>query len=167
MRFLLFKAISCAVALGLSGCYTTEYFIDNRRSMTDTQVCGNWRESWRGQYNKALHVATLDELNRRKVSTEQCRQMLVPVDALMAQSANATGALAAILLIGAAAKYGSPAAISPSPVTDKEWEWDQFLGASGQAVWACRGVQTAQFAHEFLCLGPKVDMRWPGLSAPR
>jgi hypothetical protein len=150
----------------LGGCHTTQYFIDNRRAMSDAQVCGNWRESWRGQYNRELHIATLDELTKRSLSTEQCRQMLASADSMMARSQAATGALASILVIGAAARYGSPSAAG-APTTDRQWDWDEFIGPNNQTVWACRGVQTGQFGPDFLCVGPKIDVRWPGLLAPR
>ena len=45
---------------------------------------------------------------------------------------------------------------------DYEWAWDQFYHSNGSLVWACRGVQTGQFAEKINCLGkPKNDYRWP------
>ena len=45
---------------------------------------------------------------------------------------------------------------------DYEWAWDQFYHSNGTLVWACRGVQTGQFAEKINCLGkPKNDYRWP------
>lgn len=45
---------------------------------------------------------------------------------------------------------------------DTEWDWDEFYGQEGRLVWACRGVQTGQFAEQFNCnYLPKSDFRWP------
>jgi hypothetical protein len=46
---------------------------------------------------------------------------------------------------------------------DSQWDWDLFNNAYGQATWACRGVQTGQFADLWRCNGlTKTDYRWPG-----
>ena len=44
---------------------------------------------------------------------------------------------------------------------DWDWAWDQFY-KDGYLVWACRGMQTGQFAEEWHC-SPKVktDYAWP------
>jgi outer membrane murein-binding lipoprotein Lpp len=45
---------------------------------------------------------------------------------------------------------------------DREWDWDQFYGPNNQLVWACRGVQSGQFADAAYCnYLMKVDFRWP------
>lgn len=49
-----------------------------------------------------------------------------------------------------------------STVTDYEWDWDGFYNEYSQLVWACRGVQTGQFAFEERCaFKVKTDYRWP------
>lgn len=57
---------------------------------------------------------------------------------------------------------------SPRPmVIDSAWDWDQFIDENGRWVWACRGIQTGQFAHDSYCQGLiKVDSRWPGVQQP-
>lgn len=71
----------------------------------------------------------------------------------------------AVLAVGAAAYYGAKGggnAYAAAPATDYDWDWDQFYGSNGQLVWACRGVQTAQFAEEWHCASKlKTDFRWP------
>lgn len=50
---------------------------------------------------------------------------------------------------------------------DYEWDWDGFYGKDGQWVWACRGVQTGQFALQEKCNYKRVDDdRWPTTGAP-
>ena len=45
---------------------------------------------------------------------------------------------------------------------DHEWDWDSFYN-QGQHVWACRGVQTGQFAEYEHCSDKiQTDDRWPG-----
>ena len=47
--------------------------------------------------------------------------------------------------------------------SDYDWDWDQFYNQYGQLVWACRGIQTGQFAELHHCAyDVKVDTRWPG-----
>ena len=48
------------------------------------------------------------------------------------------------------------------PKGDRDWDWDQFYHSTGSLVWACRGIQTGQFAEQTRCAGkPKNDYRWP------
>jgi uncharacterized membrane protein len=45
---------------------------------------------------------------------------------------------------------------------DRDWAWDQFYHSTGSLVWACRGIQTGQFAQKEKCYGkPRHDYRWP------
>ncbi len=45
---------------------------------------------------------------------------------------------------------------------DRDWAWDQFYHSTGSLVWACRGVQTGQFAEKYRCAGKSQnDYRWP------
>lgn len=44
---------------------------------------------------------------------------------------------------------------------DYEWDWDQFYH-QGTLIWACRGVQTGQFAERSNCQYKyQSDYRWP------
>jgi len=48
------------------------------------------------------------------------------------------------------------------PRYDVDWDWDQFYHSTGSLVWACRGIQTGQFADLYRCSGKsKNDYRWP------
>jgi hypothetical protein len=73
----------------------------------------------------------------------------------------------ALLAVGAAAYYGAKShgggAGYAAPAQDIDWDWDEFYGPDGQLVWACRGIQTAQFAEQWRCAGKlQTDYRWPG-----
>lgn len=71
----------------------------------------------------------------------------------------------AALAVGAVAYYavkGNAGGAGYSPPHDYEWDWDQFYN-QGSLVWACRGVQTGQFAEQSRCQHKyQVDYRWPG-----
>lgn len=44
---------------------------------------------------------------------------------------------------------------------DYEWDWDRFV-LDGRLAWACRGVQTGQFAEHARCSNKlQSDWRWP------
>lgn len=46
---------------------------------------------------------------------------------------------------------------------DAEWDWDQLYDQRYNLVWACRGVQTGEFADPMRCSGKfQSDGRWPG-----
>ena len=48
------------------------------------------------------------------------------------------------------------------PKHDIDWAWDQFHHSTGSLVWACRGMQTGQFAEHTRCAGKsKNDDHWP------
>jgi hypothetical protein len=69
-----------------------------------------------------------------------------------------------LLIVGvavAAAQSGGGGGYSAP--TDYDWRWDGFRNSYGTLEWACRGVQTGQFADAYHCAGQlKVDTTWPG-----
>lgn len=70
----------------------------------------------------------------------------------------------ALVAVGAAAYYGAKrgGGGQANAVTDYDWDWDQFYH-QGSLTWACRGVQTGQFAESSHCAyKPQNDLRWPG-----
>lgn len=70
------------------------------------------------------------------------------------------GAAAAIYLVAQSGGSGGGYGSSSLSVTDTDWDWD-YLPASNQ--WACRGIQTGQFAEPYRCAGDiRMDVRWPG-----
>ena len=75
------------------------------------------------------------------------------------------------LAISAGAGYAAsrPDGLQPGRQlgVDTAWDWDQFADENGRWVWACRGVQTGQFADDHYCRGlVRIDGRWPGLGRP-
>lgn len=72
-----------------------------------------------------------------------------------------------VLIIGAAAAIiqgdtgGHNGAYSS--IVDYSWRWDLFRDQYGYRQWACRGMQTGQFAEEYKCASQlKADFTWPG-----
>ena len=74
------------------------------------------------------------------------------------------------VLLGAAALVGAAAYAAarnsgggaPLAASDYDWDWDAFYNQYGQLVWACRGVQTTQFAEQWHGAGKaQTDYRWP------
>jgi len=66
-----------------------------------------------------------------------------------------------IALINEAIKggYGGNGSSLSSQVVDYDWDWDYQPG-NGQ--WACRGIQTGQYASKSNCANDfKNDSRWP------
>jgi hypothetical protein len=84
-------------------------------------------------------------------------------------TASAVGALAAIAILAAlAARGGAAAPVVPGggfgQPTDYQWDWDAFNDQYGRLTWACRGVQSGQFADLWRCNSKiQSDNRWPGL----
>jgi hypothetical protein len=88
-------------------------------------------------------------------------------------AAGVLGVAGAVALVGLAvfaAKRGAfsgDRSSSSSEAVDSEWAWDEYRNRSGNLVWACRGVQTGEFAPEIKCAAKiQIDTQWPGKSAP-
>jgi hypothetical protein len=68
---------------------------------------------------------------------------------------------AALLGVAAAISKGGGGGGGYQP-EDYEWDWDQFYNQYRTLVWACRGIQTGQFAEPYRCSGRyQTDSRWP------
>lgn len=74
----------------------------------------------------------------------------------------AAGAIAVVALAAyGVAQGGGGTANSLAPTTDYDWDWDQFYH-NGSLIWACRGIQTGQFAEQSRCQYKyQSDYRWP------
>lgn len=74
----------------------------------------------------------------------------------------AAGAIAVVALAAyGAAQGGAGTANGLAPATDYDWDWDQFYH-NGSLLWACRGIQTGQFAEQSRCqYKHQSDYRWP------
>lgn len=164
------KSSAVFLAIALAGCATTPQQFEQRRySMSDLEVCNAWRDAERSR-DPAFIRQTRSEATRRGVSVERCKTLIAERDRAVA------GAVAAVAIIGLAVaasrkggggggSYATPYQAQP---VDREWDWDLFQNEHGRQVWACRGVQTGQFAETSQCqFRLQTDLRWPGPNAPR
>lgn len=157
-------------AFSVAACATSpEQFARDPSSASDAEVCQAAADAT-GWADRSHRSAVYDEYARRQLSSSRCEEALAERSQKRAMAGIAI--LAGALLVAAAKRGGggtAPATAQPvaqpsAPTMDYEWEWDQFYNHSGQPIWACRGVQTGQFAPEQRCLGKlKLDWKWPGL----
>lgn len=153
------------MAVMVAGCaITPERFESNKYSLDDVDVCRALETSGKAG-DLAFVRSVADEYARRNLDPQRCSTLIET------QNRNRVAAVAAVLLVGAAvaaARSGGggspqPASYAPAGAVDYDWEWDQFYNSSYQLVWACRGVQTGQFAPEQRCAYKiKSDWKWPG-----
>lgn len=160
------RPISAVLALSLIGCAVThQHFSSVRSSMSNEQVCDASVDSRKGD-SLAFMSDTYSEVTRRGMTVESCEAMVAEKKR---NAAMLVAVLAGAALAVSASKGGgaaAPSAWAPTAV-DTDWAWDQFYGPNFQLMWACRGIQTGQFADQWRCQYKiKVDSRWPGLSAP-
>ena len=79
------------------------------------------------------------------------------------------GTLAVVGAVAAAAAVskgggggGSNYSQAAASTEDYDWAWDQFYNEYRQLVWACRGIQSGQFALQERCqYKPVNDFTWP------
>jgi hypothetical protein len=153
---------AAVVAASVAGCAVThEQFGQRRAGMSDTQVCRTWVAAVRaGNHSYASDAS--EEAGRRGVTEQGCVDLIKRQDAAIA---------AAVVILGvaaiAASKAGGGGGSAYAPAqAEYAWDWDLFYNQYNQLVWACRGIQTGQFADQWRCGGKvKTDARWPSLSA--
>ena len=153
------RCIAGVLIAGLvTGCATSrESFYANPSGASNAQICRSLAsESVQG--DAAFHQALRTELNSRGISEGECTS-------IVSQQNLAIGAgilLGAALIAAAANSGGGYGSGAYAPVTDYQWDWDQYYSSTYQLVWSCRGVQTGQFADQWRCAGmPQTDYRWP------
>jgi hypothetical protein len=151
-----------AILMATSCAMTPERFSQQRLSLTDVQVCRASVDAEKSGV-ASFNDTTQAELERRSISNRHCRKLIKEDDEKNAATAVAILAVAAVVVAAAAAGGGGGSSYSaPSATQDYDWDWDQFYNASYQLVWACRGLQTGQFAELRHCSGDyKSDSRWP------
>lgn len=115
------------------------------------------------------------ELGRRGVAEASCPDVIKKRETMVAVGI----AAGAVALAVAASRHsdveigvgttigvygGSEASYpGPAPVADQDWAWDQYRGANGSAIWACRGLPSGALADPSRCEGkPLSDTTWPG-----
>lgn len=160
------KKISSALILALlTGCAVSPAdFNAKRYEISDTRLCKTWKSA-AASGDIAFQNDVGGEVLRRGLSAGKCEQL--ERDQALAIGA---GVLLGAALIAAARNGGAGggAAVGggagyASTTYDYDWEWDQFYNQNRVLVWACRGVQTGQFAEQQHCAGKLMtDWKWPG-----
>lgn len=151
--------ISTVALLTLAGCAVSpERFRSERYSLSNTQVCRTAISS-AAEKDPSFNYDVWQEAQRRGLTGQDCRALI--------NEQNVGIGVAAILgaAIIAASRGGGGGGYNPAAY-DTEWDWDQFYNEYRQLVWACRGVQTGQFAEAYRCSGKwQTDARWPSKEA--
>lgn len=139
-------------------------FREKRYEVGDTRLCKTWRSAYTSK-DAAFLWDVASEVNRRGLDAAKCQQLERNQDlaigagiliGLAAVAAAKSGGGAGGAAVGGSAGYGSTA-------YDYDWEWDQFYNQNHLLVWACRGVQTGEFAEQYHCAGKlQTDWKWPG-----
>ena len=143
----------------ISGCATSrDSFYADRAGASNAQIC-RALSSNSVQADAEFHRELRNELNSRGVSESECAGIVKEQNIAIGAGIVLGAALIAAAASGGGGGYGSG---GYTPVSDYQWDWDQFYGSAGQLVWVCRGVQTAQFADLWRCSGKtQSDFRWP------
>lgn len=160
------KITTALIASLLSGCaLSPAEFREKRYEVSDTRLCTTLRNATSAAVangeDSYFEFQVRAEVERRGLDDESCARLErnqaiaigvgVLAGAALVASSRGGGAVA-----GGATGYASTA-------YDYDWEWDQFYNQNRFLVWACRGVQTGQFAEQYRCAGKlQTDWKWPG-----
>ncbi|MES2899503.1 MAG: hypothetical protein V4723_07230 [Pseudomonadota bacterium] len=142
----------------LAGCAASpSAFYADASAITDVKLCRTLRSADAGT-DRTFAVDVRRTVNTRGLTDDAC-------DALISQQ---NTSIAAAVVVGAAAvavaRYGGGVGVGASTGAshDYDWDWDQFYDRHFQLVWACRGIQTGQFANTSNCAyKTQTDYRWP------
>lgn len=153
-------ATTISVAL-LAGCASSpKHFAKHKESLTNLDVCRTWKSAASGR-NADFLANVAAEADRRGLTAEQCADEIRKGNDAVTAAVVILGVAAAVAAVAAGSRGGGYPN-SYAPTNDHEWDWDQFYTQNYQLVWACRGVQTGEFADAWRCNGkPKTDSRWP------
>lgn len=139
-----------------AGCATTPADFDRvRYTISDTNLCRTYANA-HGDFLTKVE----EEVERRHLSSSDCQTLINKQNLAIG-----VGAILGAALVAAARRGGGGGGTytpPPTRATDYDWDWDEFYNANRQLVWACRGVQTGEFAEQWHCNGtPQTDWRWP------
>lgn len=152
----------------ISGCaISPQFYYANRATLTDHEVCSALLNARTARVDPGFYSDLQNDASNRGYTATDCERYV---------SENNKKAGVALLLIAGvavAAKVarsgggGGGGANNFAPgATDYAWEWDEFYNQYSQLVWACRGVQSGQFADLSQCQGKvRNDWKWPSKSA--
>lgn len=150
------------VTLAASGCAVSQKNLrDNPSAYGDAAIC-RALQGRDAQADRTFSFELRRELAKRNIGEYSCDEII--------QKQNAVAGVAVLLgaaIAIAASRGGGGASSYSSGQVDYSWDWDQFYNQYRQLVWACRGVQTGQFAESHRCIGKyQTDYRWPSKEAP-
>lgn len=149
-------------AVLVAGCASSpKHFAKHKESLTNLDVCRTWKSAANGR-NADFLANVAAEADRRDLTADQCAEEIRKGNDAVTAAVVVLGVVAAVAAVAAGSRGGGYPN-SYAPASDHEWDWDQFYTQSYQLVWACRGVQTGEFADAWRCNGKaKTDFRWPG-----
>jgi len=153
-----------SVAVLLQGCATYD-----GSGSTFAEVCRAQRAALKTG-NQARILAVERAMSNKGLNSTDCARIndaSGPDTQATASTAEVVGAVAALAILAAiAARGGGGAQVSQriGQVSDYQWDWDAFNDQYGRLTWACRGVQSGEFADLWRCNSKiQSDNRWPGL----
>jgi hypothetical protein len=150
---------SLLIGVLLTGCAASpaKFYADSA-SLSDTTLCRTLKAATSA--NDAAFTTDVRRAAQARNLTDYSCQALVNRQ----NAAIAAGAVIGVALVAAARNGGGGTSVGANSNSgyDYEWDWDQFFNQNRQLIWACRGVQTGQFAYAHQCAGkPQSDWRWP------
>lgn len=155
-------ALIAACLLGTGCAVSSASFYRNPGNASILQLCKTVR-SQEARSNAKFRADVLTALQRRGISQPRCQELISEQRAAVAAGL-AAGALVYVAAQDGGGAGGTGSSAYSASKTDYDWDWDQFTDEYGNLVWACRGVQTGQFAEAFRCqFDVKDDYRWPTL----
>jgi hypothetical protein len=156
------KALVLIASVIATGCaWTPERYASKRENLDDTETCRLFL-GWRKEAKEPYLTMVKEEVARRGLTEDQCAANYQELRRAR-REAIGTGLLLTASVAAVVYASQSRAAFPVTASYDSSWDWDQFADKSGNLVWACRGVQTGQFADQHHCTGrPISDWRWPG-----
>lgn len=159
------RTIVGLLCVSLTACaMSPRYFYENRETLSDSRICRTWISALQQNAPASYTFDIGQEADRRGYTLDRCSDKVAKENtaaAIVGGAALVGAAIAASRRSGGGAVGGGA-----STVQDYEWDWDEFFDASYRLVWACRGVQTGQFAEQWHCNGKaQTDWRWPSKRA--
>lgn len=156
------RALSAALALSVAGCASVSADL---RTPANEELCRSYLVAEKvGDFE--VEQERVKEMTARSLSRSDCSRMVGPSALQRTVVALGTTVLAGAVLYLAIRGLASGNTAGSS--ADHQWDWDLFFDERGQLTWACRGVQSGEFADLNRChLKAKTDARWPSLQALR
>ena len=149
----------------ISGCAVSpQQFSQKKHTLRADEICRAREAAVEKKNYSFLNDIDL-ELTSRGIQANECSKIIKESNL---KTAGVAVAVLGVLAIAAAAKSGGYGGnnYQPNNAADYDWAWDQFYNSEYNLVWACRGVQTGQFADVNRCAyKPKNDFTWPSKRA--